>query len=80
MIIKIEMFPEEVLLQMIKKKKNDGWQLIWWKSGCKNLGKPPWSFTLFMDAYLKIILGRDNCDLIVIPGGMTSQLQPLDVS
>jgi hypothetical protein len=24
MIIKIEMFPEEVLLQMIKKKKNDG--------------------------------------------------------
>jgi hypothetical protein len=29
---------------------------------------------------LKVTLERKNCDLVVIPGGMNSQLQPLDVS
>jgi hypothetical protein len=29
---------------------------------------------------LKVKLERKNFDLVVIPGGMTSQLQPLDVS
>lgn len=42
---------------------------------------------LVMDAFrghltdtVKNRLKRENCDLVVIPGGMTSQLQPLDVA
>jgi hypothetical protein len=63
----------------------EDWVKNVWERGPGALHNPP--STLLIDTFcgrlseeLNVKLERKNCDLAVIPGGMTSQIQPLDVS
>jgi hypothetical protein len=73
------MFPKDFI---VRAQKMGGWELIWGKIGWETSARDPLelhvthqvcqSLTPFMDIYLK-----KTCDMAVIPGGMTSKLQPL---
>jgi hypothetical protein len=89
-IPKNEMFAKDVI---VRAQKN-GWMTVdlvedWvknvWERYPGALQNPP--STLVLDAFhghlpeeLKVKLESKNCDLVVTPDGMTSQLKPLDVS
>jgi hypothetical protein len=65
----------------------NGLQLVCWKIGRKTFGKDALELYLTPDAFLghlseelKVKLERKKCDLVVIPCGVTSQLQPRNIS
>ena len=65
----------------------DGWIQIKWKSWCAWIGGLGRRSLLVYDAFkahttdsVKSLLKRENTDLAVIPGGLTSILDSLDVS
>lgn len=83
-------FPEDVIVRAQPKgwmtsELMEDWVKVVWNRRPSALRKPP--NMLVLDAFkghttdqIKNLLKRENCELVVIPGGMTSQLQPLDVS
>lgn len=90
LVPKNENFPKDVIIRAQKNGWMTGeimedWAKSVWNKRPGALRNP--RNMLVMDAFkghltdpLKNKLRRNNCDLVIIPGGMTSQLQPLDVS
>lgn len=89
-IPKNEVFPKDVVVRAQKNgwmtnELMEDWVKIIWNKRPGALRNP--SSILILDAFrghltdnIKSNLAHKNTDLVIIPGGMTSQLQPLDVS
>lgn len=90
LVPKNETFPKDVVVRAQEKgwmtsDMMGDWQKVVWERRPGALRNP--RSMLVLDAFrghttdsVKNRLQQHNCDLVVIPGGMTSVLQPLDVS